>query len=323
MDDDAPDDVVHCARSPSSCSTTTPSAATRRASGRRCGSITGRRHPATSSPSTTAPAQHGRRDRRRRRPRRRRRRGRGGVRRDCRPATGASPARAPGGVGRVVEHRRRLRAGAPRVGGRSLRARRPRPRGARRRQPRASAAGCRAACSTRSASGAGSPTACSRRPSAYADAGVVVGVRRRDARARRRGRAALIATELDRLVDRRHHRRRAGDRHRLPHRRRTRWASRTPAPACRASAGCSPCSGGCARSTSSSPAGRRSPYADVAPRDRPGLRRRPTADRARSAHVQRARGRGEYVRMRDDPGRGQRRRRADGLDRVRGRRRRP
>ena len=86
--------------------------------------------------------------------------------------------------------------------------------------------------------------------------------------------ARLIVAELDRLVDRRHHRRRAGDRRRLPHRRLRDGPRGHRRPHVAGSAGCWPRSAGCipveeqlARWEARHPRRR-------APRDRPGLRRR-------------------------------------------------
>ena len=128
------------------------------------------------------------------------------------------------------------------IGGRSVPARRPRPRGARRRQPRVR----RRAVEPPVRRDPRAPRP--RLQRVLGDVGLrrrrrLVGVRRRDARPRRRGRAARRRRARP-ARRRRHHRRRAGDRHRLPHRRLRARASRTPAPACRASAGCWRRSGG-------------------------------------------------------------------------------
>ena len=108
---------------------------------------------------------------------------------DARPATGASPASAPGADGDRRRDRRRLRAGAPRHRRPLGAARRSRPRGARRRQPRLRRRAVEPAVRR-------DPRAA--RPRLQRLLGDVrlrrrrrlVGVRRRDARARRRGRPA-------------------------------------------------------------------------------------------------------------------------------------
>ena len=197
MDDDAPDDVALRTLTPPAVRRPRPRSRHRRRARRPCA-----RSPpptsASSSPPTTAAGP--------RRspspvtsttttswPRWRRRSP------TCRPATGASPARAPDGAGRERRDRRRLRAGAPRHRRPLGAPRRPRPRGARRRQPRLrrrpveppvrrDPRASRLAYSVYSAT------------SAYCRRRRLVGVRRGDARARRRGAPAGAGTELDRLV---------------------------------------------------------------------------------------------------------------------------
>ena len=206
-------------------------------------SITRRRHPRVLRRALPHRRHDGRR-RRRRRPRRGRRRGRA-RRSPAMPAgDGRVAAVAPGrGRGRR-RHRRRLRAGAPRRSA-AARCRATIPTARRSTSSTtSSAAACRAACSTRSASAAGSPTACTRRrrrtptpargrctPASMPEhAGEVAPADRQRARPARR---------------RRHHRRRAGRSPSATSPAPTRWASRTPAPACRGSAGCSPRSATC------------------------------------------------------------------------------
>ena len=116
----------------------------------------------------------------------------------CRRATAASPRGAPGAAEADVDDRRRLRAGPP-GHRRPLGApRRPRPRGARRRQPRLR----RRAVEPPVRRDPRAPRP--RLQRVLGDVGVrrrrrLVGVRRVDARARRRGRPA-VGSELDRLV---------------------------------------------------------------------------------------------------------------------------
>ena len=123
------------ARSPGSCSPTTRSAGTPRASATPCSSITPddvREFFADALPRGL----DDRRRRRRRRPRRGRRRGRSRRSPTCPPVTVASPRARPASREADVADRRRHRAGPPRDRRPGAAARRPRPRGARRRQPR-------------------------------------------------------------------------------------------------------------------------------------------------------------------------------------------
>ena len=132
--------------------------------------------------------EHDRRRRRRRRPRRDRRRGRRGVRRD---AGRRRPGR-PGRAGRWPSPTSPSTTTPSRSTWRSAGARCPATIPTARRSTSSttsSAAVCRAGCSTRSASAAASPTACTRRV-VVRRRRRLVGVRRGDARARRRGRPA-------------------------------------------------------------------------------------------------------------------------------------
>ena len=187
MDDDSPDDVAlrTLARQLFGDHGLGRDTAGERATVR---SIDGGRHPRRSSPPTTAPA-----------PRRSPSPATSTTTRSS-PRSSAAFAAMPAGDGRIARSapgaardrrrdRRRLRAGAPRHRRPVGAARRPRPRGARRRQPRVRRRAVEPA--VRRDPRAPRP----RLQRVLGDVGLrrrrrVVGVRRGDARARRRGRAA-------------------------------------------------------------------------------------------------------------------------------------
>ena len=167
---------------------------------------------------------------------------------------GRIAAHAPGACwARACEHRRRLRAGAPRDRRPGVAPRRSGPRGARRRQPRLRRRAVEPP--VRRDPRAARP----RLQRLLGDVGLrrrrrLVGVRRGDARARRRG-APAGAGRARSARGRRPHRRRAGDRRRLPHRRLRDGPRGHRGPHVAGSAGCWPRSARCTPSRSSSLAG--------------------------------------------------------------------
>ena len=235
MDDDSPDDVVHreFAEQVFEGHPLGRDTAGERGDGR----LAHRRRDQTLPRRALSSRQHGGRRRRRRGHRRDRRAGRLAF--AAFPSgDGQIPRSSPCAIGRRHDDPRRHRAGAPHRGWSRPATARPRPRGARRRQP------------------------CARRwtvePAVRRDPRAprprlqrVLGHRRRTP-TRARGRctparcrehAATVRTSDRRRARparrRRHHRRGVGDRQGLPHRARTRWASRIRGAHVAASAGCS------------------------------------------------------------------------------------